>query len=152
MLQVISCLSNSIEDHMMGEQDGDEHEHQHSDSCCHDHSHSGHSHALNGKSSHDQQHLEPAEAESNEDPGSDNEEQEDEGEDEDEGQADLVFPDTYSLALAQLLSADSTPVNVRNIRLEGDETKLDLAVTLWKEGIVCVQQPINKKAAKKVRK
>ncbi len=156
MLQVISCLSNSIEDHMMGEQAEHEHEHHHSDACCHgDHPHTGHSHdhdASNGKASgHD--HGQQVESNAEEESGSDEEgDKEEDGGDKEEGHADLVFPATYSLALAQLLSADSTPVNVRDIRLDGDEAKLDLAVTLWKEGIVCVPIQIARKAPKKNKK
>ena len=148
LLQVISCLGNSIEDHMMGEQ----HEHQHSDACCHGDSHSELHAASNGKSSNGRQ---ATELESDQESGSDEgegEEEEEEDEEEDEGQADLVFPATYSLALVQLLSAESVAVNVKDIRLDGDETKLDLAVTLWKEGIVAVQPQPSRKPGKKSKK
>jgi len=148
LLQVISCLGNSIEDHMMGEQ----HEHQHSDACCHGDSHNEHSTALGGKSSNGTQATElDCDQESGSDEGEGDEEEE-EDEEEDEGQADLVFPATYSLALVQLLSVESVAVNVQDIKLDGDETKLDLAVTLWKEGIVAVQPQPSKKPGKKSKK
>ncbi len=60
-----------------------------------------------------------------------------------------MFPATYSLALVQLLSVESAAVNVKDIKLDGDETKLGLAVTLWKEGIVAVQPQPSKKPGKK---
>ncbi len=149
LLQVISCLGNSIEDHMMGEQH--EHEHQHSDACCHGDSRNEHHTALNGKSGNGRQATElKSDQESGSDEGEGDEEEEDE--EEDEGQADLVFPATYSLALVQLLSAESVAVNVQDIKLDGDETKLDLAVTLWKEGIVAVQPQPSKKPGKKSKK
>ena len=150
LLQVISCLGNSIEDHMMGEQH--EHEHEHSDACCHGDSHSEHHAALSSKSSNGRQ---AAELESDQESGSEegeDEEEEEEDEEEGEGQADLVFPAMYSLALVQLLSAESAAVNVKDIKLDGDETKLDLAVTLWKEGIVAVQPQPSKKPGKKSKK
>lgn len=149
LIQVISCLGNSIEDHMMGEQH--EHEHEHSDACCHGESHIKHDTALNGKSSNGRQ---ATELESGQESGSEEGEgdKEEEEEEEDEGQADLVFPATYSLALVQLLGAESAAVNVKDIRLDGDETKVDLAVTLWKEGIVAVQPQPSKKPGKKSKK
>lgn len=134
---------------MMGEQ----REHQHSDACCHDDSHSEHHIALNGKSSNGRQ---ATELESDQESGSDEEGEEEEGEgedeEEDEGQADLVFPASYSLALVQLLCAESVAVNVKDIKLDGVETKLDLAVTLWKEGIVAVQPQPSKNPGKKSKK
>ena len=149
LIQVISCLGNSIEDHMMGEQH--EHEHEHSDACCHGESHIKHDTALNGKSSNGRQ---ATELESGQESGSEEGEgdKEEEDQEEDEGQADLVFPATYSLALVQLLGAESAAVNVKDIRLDGDETKVDLAVTLWKEGIVAVQPQPSKKPGKKSKK
>ena len=64
----------------------------------------------------------------------------------------MVFPAMYSSALAQLLGAHSCPVSIPDISLEGDEVKLDLASTLWKEGILAVQPEAGKqKAAKKVK-
>ncbi len=148
LIQVISCLGNSIEYHMMGEQH--EHEHEHSDACCHGESHIKHDTALNGKSSNGRQ---ATELESGQESGSEGEgDKEEEEEEEDEGQADLVFPATYSLALVQLLGAESAAVNVKDIRLDGDETKVDLAVTLWKEGIVAVQPQPSKKPGKKSKK
>ena len=149
LIQVISCLGNSIKNHMMGEQH--EHEHEHSDACCHGESHIKHDTALNGKSSNGRQatELESGQESGSEEGESDKEEEEEE---EDEGQADLVFPATYSLALVQLLGAESAAVNVKDIRLDGDETKVDLAVTLWKEGIVAVQPQPSKKPGKKSKK
>ena len=135
---------------MMGEQH--EHEHQHSDACCHGDSHIEHHAASNGKSSNGRQATElesGQESGSEEGEGDEEEEEEEEDEEEDEGQADLVFPATYSLALVQLLSVESAAVNVKDIKLDGDETKLDLAVTLWKEGIVAVQPQPSKKPGKK---
>lgn len=130
----------------MGEQH--DHEHEHSDACCHDHSDEGHSHATNGKGSGGQQATEQQKT------GSEGEDESDEEEDdeEDDGQADLVFPATYSFALAQLLGASSAPVSVKDIKLDGEETKLDLAMTLWKEGIVAVWPESNKKSGKNSRK
>ncbi|DBA73237.1 hypothetical protein WJX77_009828 [Trebouxia sp. C0004] len=145
LVKVISCLGNSIENHMMGEQHEHEQQHQHSDACCHGGSHNELHTALNGKSSNVSQ---ATELESDQESGSD-ENEEEEDEEEDEGQADLVFPATYSLALVQLLSAESAAVGVKEIKLDGDETKLDLAVTLWKEGIVAVQPQPSKKPGKK---
>ena len=79
------------------------------------------------------------------------------GSEEEEGndseQADLVLPATYSLAVAQLLNAHSSPVHVRDIKLDGDEVKLDLAVTMWKEGILSVRPVVSKsKPGKKLKK
>ncbi|KAL0045819.1 hypothetical protein WJX82_005646 [Trebouxia sp. C0006] len=87
LVKVISCLGNSIEDHMMGEQH--EHEHEHSDACCHGESHIKHDTALNGKSSNGRQ---ATELESGQESGSEEGEgdKEEEEEEEDEGQADLV--------------------------------------------------------------
>lgn len=90
--------------------------------------------------------------------GSSSGEEEDEGESEDEDgsdseEADLVFPAEYGLAVAQLLDAQSHPVKVRDIKLDGDEVKLDLAVTMWKEGILSVQaEPSKSKSGKKLKK
>ena len=98
---------------MMGEQH--DHEHQHSDACCHDHSDGGHSHAASSKGSGDHQDTEQQKTGS-EGEGESDEEEDDE---EDDGQADLVFPATYSLALAQLLGASSAPVSVKDIKLDG---------------------------------
>ncbi len=156
LLQIISCLGNSIEDHMMGEQHEHththEHEHEHSEACCHGDSHSEHHTASNSKSSDSRQATDPeSDQESGSEEGEDDEEEE-EDEEEGEGQADLVFPAMYSLALVQLLSAESAVVNVKDIKLDGDETKLDLAVTLWKEGIVAVQPQHSKKPGKKSKK
>lgn len=138
----------------MGEQHEHEHEHQHSDACCHGDSHSEHHTASNGKSSNSRQATElESDQESGSEEGEGNEEEEEEDdEEEEEGQADLVFPATYSLALVQLLSAESAAVNVKDIKLDGDETKLDLAVTLWREGIVAVQPQPSKKSEKKSKK
>ena len=142
---------------MMGEQHDHvhehthEHEHEHSEACCHGDSHSEHHTALNGKSSNGRQatELESDQESGSEEGEGDDDEVEEDDEEEDEGQADLVFPATYGLALVQLLSAESAAVNVKDIKLDGDETKLDLAVTLWKEGIVAVQPQPSKKPGKK---
>ena len=90
--------------------------------------------------------------------GSSTGQEEDEGENEEEDgsdseQADLVFPAEYGLAVAQLLDAQSHPVKVRDIKLDGDDVKLDLAVTMWKEGILSVQaEPSKSKSGKKLKK
>ena len=146
VLQVVSCLSNSIKDHMMG--DEFEHEHEHSGGCCHASSCNG---AANGELGGDGQ----GEGVSHK---SSSDEEEDEGESEEEDvsdseQADLVFPATYGLAVAQLLDAQSHPVKVKDIKLDGDEVKLDLAVTMWKEGILSTQvDPSKIKSGKKLKK
>ena len=143
VLQVVSCLSNSIKDHMMG----DEFEHEHH-GCCHTSSCNG---AANGEAGADGQ----GEGFSHK---SSSDEEEDEGENEEEDvsdseQADLVFPATYDLAVAQLLDAQSHPVKVKDIKLDGDEVKLDLAVTMWKEGILSTQaDPSKTKSGKKLKK
>ena len=145
-VQVVSCLSNSIKDHMMG--DEFEHEHQHSGGCCQASNCDG---AANGQSGADAQGEGSCQ-------GSSSDEEEDEGETEEEDgsdseQADLVFPAAYSLALAQLLDAHCHPVKVKDIKLDGDEVKLDLAVTMWKEGILSTLPGRSKsKSGKKLKK
>jgi hypothetical protein len=84
---------------------------------------------MNGNSRNDGQAIEPeSDQESGSDEGEGEEDEEEEDEEEDEGPADLVFPAIYSLAVVQLLSTESVAVNVYDIKLDGDETKLDLAV------------------------
>lgn len=125
-----------------------EQEHQHSGDCCQasdcNRAANGHSETVakpggccQGSSSGEEED----EGESDEEDGSDSEE------------ADLVFPATYGLAVAQLLDAQSHPVKVKDIKLDGDEVKLDLAVTMWKEGILSVQaDPSKSKSGKKLKK
>lgn len=142
---------------MMGE---DEDEHDSPDACCshgHDHDHS-HAHYANGKEQHHSSslHAQTAKRESGSD--IDGEEQEEENEDgesdegDDSGTADLVFPAAYGSALAELLSSYDKSVSVKDIRLPNAELQLDLAVTLWKDGIVCVQHRSSQKPTKRARK
>ena len=144
VLQVVSCLSNPIKDHMMG--DDIEHEQQQSGACCQASCCDG---AANGQVGPDGQDEGSSQ-------GSSSDEEEEDGNEEedgcDSGQADLVFPAMYSLAVAQLLDAHSHPVKVKDIKLDGDEIKLDLAVTMWKEGILSVQaDPSKRKSGKKLK-
>lgn len=149
VLQVVSCQSKSIKDHMMG--DEFEHEHQHSGGCCQASSCDG---AANGQSGADGQGEGSSQGSSSDDEEDEGESEEEDGSDSE--QADLVFPATYSLAVAQLLDAQSHPVKVKDIKLDGDEVKLDLAVTMWKEGILSVQAGPSKsksgKSGKKLKK
>lgn len=153
LVQVVSSLANPIEEHMMGEEDDQDHpgsccSHDHDHGCSHDHNHpleadqhtNGKQHQGTGGNAHsagDESHEDDSEEE-----GSDS--------DEDEGTADLVFPAEYSPALADLLSGSQ--VRVADIRLPNDELRLDLAVTLWKEGIVCMRPVSSLKPAKKLKK
>ena len=152
-VQVVSSLANPIEEHMMGE---DEEDQDQPGACCsHDHDHSQtHTHHDNGKP---HQHANGRHAELANGGEADEEEEEDEeeegnSEDEENGSADLVFPAAYGLALAELLSSHHSPIRVADIKLPNAELQLDLAVTLWKEGIVCVKSSSNQKPSKKSRK
>lgn len=110
---------------------------------CHE---AGCDHAANGHARPPAQHQ--ASSSDEEEAG---ESEEEEGHDSE--QADLVLPGAYSLAVAQLLNAHSCPVNVRKIDLDGDELKLDLAVTMWKEGILSVRPVVSKsEPGKKLKK
>ena len=66
--------------------------------------------------------------------GEDDEDDDEEDEEEDSGE--LVFPASYSTALAQLLQADD-PIPVRDLRLRSKEEKVGLACSLWAEGMIC---------------
>lgn len=156
VLQIISCLSNLIKDHMMGGEDeamlnpADDCCGPSSDCCqpsgdlCHD---SGCDHTANGHTGLPAQHQLSG---SDEEKGAGKSEEED-GDDSD--QADLVLPAAYSLAVAQLLSAHSCAVNVKDIKLDGDEMKLDLAATMWKEGILSARPEVSKsEPCKKLKK
>ena len=138
---------------MMGE---DEEDQDQPGACCsHDHDHGhAHTHHDNEKS---HQHANGRHAQlANGDRVNEEEEQdeEEEGSSEDEanGSADLVFPAAYGAALAELLSSHHSPIRVADIKLPNAELQLDLAVTLWKEGIVCVQSASKQKPSKKTRK
>lgn len=110
---------------------------------CHE---AGCDHAVNGHARPPAQHQASS---SDEEEAGESEEEEGHGSE----QADLVLPGSYSLAVAQLLNAHSCPVNVRDIRLDGDEVKLDLAVTLWKEGMLSARPVVSKsKPGKKLKK
>ena len=152
--QVVSSLANIIEDHMMGEDEEDQD--QPSACCSHDHDHShAHTHHDDGKP---HQHANGRHAqlasgdEADEEEDEDEEEEEGSSEDEENGSADLVFPAAYGAALAELLSSNHSPIRVADIKLPNAELQLDLAVTLWKEGIVCVQSGSSQKPSKKSRK
>lgn len=133
---------------MMGQDDDDDgdHEHQHADGCCsHDHQHP-HSHGHNAEGTHE--HLNNGKhAKSAHDIEND---EGDSSEDEENGTADLVYPAAYGPAVAEVLSACSTPLKVQDIKLPNAELQLNLAVSLWKEGVICVHT--SKKSAKKARK
>ncbi len=53
----------------------------------------------------------------------------------DERSRTLVFPASFSEALAQILIQDQ-PVAVADIKLDDEEAKLGLAYSLWHEGFV----------------
>ena len=124
-----------------------EHEHQHSGGCCQVSSCDGAANGEPGAAGEDEASSQ----------GSSSGEEEDQGESEEEDgsdseQADLVFPAIYSLAVAQLIDAHAHPVKVKDINLDGAEVKLDLAVTMWKEGILSVQaDPSKRKSGKKLK-
>ena len=120
---------------MMGH-DEDESEHSHTDGCC-----SGSHNACSKAGQASPPHT------SCSDSGND-EQNENDNEEDDPGQADLVFPAEYSLALAQLLHAHSSPIRVQDIMLQTDELKLDLAITMWKEGMLAVQHSHSKVKSK----
>ena len=127
---------------------GDEDDHEnHSHGCCDDDG----CHASKCETAASGQAESPAQLEGS---SSDEEEtgdsEEEDGSDSD--QADLVFPAVYGPAVAQLLNAHSQPVKVKAIKLDGDEVKLDLAVTMWKEGILSVRPDLSKgKSGKKLK-
>lgn len=133
----------------MGQDDEDDH--QHADGCCsHDHEHAhGHDPHANGKEQHHSSGLDAASTQAKSD-SSIIDDDSDSSEDEEGGTADLVYPAAYAPALAELLSSYSDPVRVKDIRLPNVELQLDLAVSLWREGIVCTLQssaatPANKR-------
>ena len=121
----------------------DDHDHQHGDDCCHDNSRS---HAADGQAGLGVQHEDLVSSDEQDDESG----EESEIDEDDSGLADLVFPAMYSPALAQLLGAHSRPVRMTDISLDADEVKLDLASTLWKEGILAVRPEVGRpKIAKK---
>ena len=140
---------------MLGEEQApasEDAQHQHNDSCCHDEDR-GHSKGNGLHQYQNQDACNSKEASSSEEETMNGMEEDDESEDEEEvGSADLVFPAVYSTALAQLLSAETQPIRVTDIELDGDDVKLDLAVTLWHEGIVTVQPEAQGKPAKRSKK
>lgn len=70
------------------------------------------------------------------------ESEEEEDEECGEGAADLVFPASYSFAIAQLLAtADGKGIKVSDINLPSKEDKLGLAFALWSEGVICTVPP-----------
>ena len=80
----------------------------------------------------------------------DDDEDDDEEDEEEEG-GELVFPASYSTALAQLLQAE-TPISVRDLRLRSKEEKVGLTYSLWAEGMVCTDVPETASKSKKQKK
>ena len=143
-MQVVSCLQNSANDHMMAPADADS-------DCGHAHGADGGEGAEEekdmgaagaGPRKHARMHqgaAAGAEADTTtSSSGADESGEEEEGEaDSEVGGCDLVFPASYAPALAQLLGAhDAGGVPVRSIRLPSTEEKLGLAYTLWSEGVL----------------
>ncbi|BDA49680.1 Ribosomal oxygenase 2 [Coccomyxa sp. Obi] len=129
-VKVMSCLHNDVHSHMMGgsaggcEQEGL--------ACCR--KRGEHSHASDDG---DGDASEEIESESEEE-----EEEEEENEECGGGAADMVFPASYSFAIAQLLAtADSKGIKVSDIKLPSKEDKLGLAFALWSEGVICTVPP-----------
>lgn len=70
------------------------------------------------------------------------EEEEEENEECEGGATDLVFPASYSIAIAQLLAtADGKGIKVSDINLPSKEDRLGLAFALWSEGVICTVPP-----------
>lgn len=84
------------------------------------------------------------EEDTTEESGSDDEEEKGGGEEEKEGSergpGDLVFPASYSVAIAQLLETAQEAgkgIKVSDLHLASKEEKLGLAFALWSEGVIC---------------
>ncbi|CAL8464436.1 g3971 [Coccomyxa elongata] len=130
-VKVMSCLHNTVDSHMMGSPAGDCE--QERVACCH--KRGDHRHASDDGG-----------GDASEESGSESEEEEDEEEEEieecGEGAADLVFPASYSFAIAQLLAtADGKGIKVSDINLPSKEDKVGLAFALWSEGVICTVPP-----------
>lgn len=133
LVKVVSCLHNSLEDHMMGKSG---HGHQHGsceDGTC-NHAHHGHDDA-----SDDDKEEEEGEKPGNKAPHAEEEDNEDSEDEDDVSEApELVFPESFAKAIAMILAChDDTGVAVKGLPLPEEEAMACIE-GLWAEGFISV--------------